>query len=117
MKNSLVFGILLAAMITCHGCALFVPGTIKRETSLVRIDVETCQLEANDLAMRAKTMRELAENSMSNGDNLAALNDYREAEELSRQAAKKVLRSYGRVLPHVINLDNYMQRRTSEGKE
>ena len=46
-----------------------------------------------------------------------ALIEFRTASELDEQTVNKVMRSYKRVLPHLVNIDYYMKRRSAEGKK
>jgi len=111
MKFRLLFVIMLCLL---TGCSYVVPSSIKRETSMIRVDIETACDEAPPLQEKATKM-------LSEGDLLAktgkvkeASVKYREAAEQAGEATEKVLRSYRRVRPHIRNLDNYMNRRASE---
>ena len=109
--------IVCLALVCVSGCALFVPPSIKREAALVRVDIETSGKEIRSLRVLAKEARDRAEESAKSGDTENALIEFRTASELDEQTVNKVMRSYKRVLPHVVNIDYYMKRRSAEGKK
>jgi hypothetical protein len=114
MKSILIA---LIAVIALQGCATFVPAPIKREVSLIRTDIEVCGDEAKALEAKAEEHRTIANNAVLSGDKTTAIEEFQIADSLSKQAAEKVLRSYKRVTPHVVNTDNYMQHRDSTGNK
>lgn len=77
--------LLIIMLISCNGCAWLIPGAIKREASLVVVDVETAIKEIEEL---------------ENG-----------------KPKEKALKTLNRIQPHIINLDNYMQGRKSDGSK
>jgi len=115
MYKTRTFVAVLIGSLLLQGCAYFVPSAIKREVSLVRTDVEVCGVEAKALREKADQHRKAAEDAIAAGNKDVAIEELRQADELSEQATEKVLRSYNRVTPHVVNTDNYMQHRDAQG--
>ena len=112
MRRTILIVIMLTSL-SMTGCAWFVPGSIKNETSLVRTDLETCIAEAKVLRQQADDQRALAAETAKT-DVVAANALTIKAAEFDRQAYDKVMRSYNRVLPHVVNLEDYMFRKASQ---
>ena len=112
-----VTGFFLVVLFFHGGCAYFVPSSIKREVALVRTDIDACGSEAKVLRDQAEQHRLAAEAAMLASDKDKALDEFRQADDFGKQASEKVLRSYNRVSPHVVNTDNYMQHKDSSGNK
>jgi hypothetical protein len=109
-----------AAILLCvsmAGCRWFVPTAIKQETSIVRVDIENCDIEVKSLQAQSAVHRKAGDEAVAANDQKTADDEYGKADDLARQAAEKVLRSYKRVRPHVVNMDNYMQGKDSQGNK
>jgi len=90
MKNRiLIMAALLLTVGISSGCHWFVPGAIKRETSLMNVDVNTCLEEISNIE-NDQTKPEI--------ERLKAVNE-------------KAKRTLNRLKPHVENLDNYTHGR------
>jgi hypothetical protein len=89
--------ILVAVAITLNGCALFIPSNIKRQQSVIRVDIETARIESNELRGEAKSLYESGK--------------FRESALKALESQDKIKRSYDRVLPHIIFIDDYMRRK------
>jgi len=110
MKLKLI-GIVLTLCFVGSGCGMFVPKSIKRETSLARIDLENVQLEAQKKLI-------VADKEVAIADELAKSEKYEEASVKYKQAVKtlknsqeSILRSYKRASKSIRNVENYMYRR------
>jgi len=106
--------IMVLLLLLFSGCSYFVPGDIKREASLTRIDLQTACGEAPPLQKEADERMKEADELFGKGQWQQAASKYKEAATKSGEATSKMLRSYRRVLPHAVNLDDYMNRRPSE---
>jgi len=89
MKKTIIISILI---VTCSGCRMFIPNSIKRESSLVKLDVNTCIKEVE------------------------AINENESTAETQRlkDSNYKMMKTLKRIQPHVENLDNYTHGRKSK---
>jgi hypothetical protein len=108
---------LILAIPIFSGCRYFVPPSIKKESAIIRIDVETCQKEILDMQAKSISLREEAIKVEAQGDSVTAADLRAKASDLDRQIAEKALRSYKRVTPNIVNMDYYMQGRDSKGNK
>jgi len=88
MKNKILIIILLTlSVVTFSGCHWFIPGAIKRETSLIKVDVTTCLMEIEQIEKdKSKTLT-----------------------NRRKEVIEKAKRTLNRIKPHLENLDNYTQ--------
>lgn len=108
----IIFFVLIINFVS--GCSYFVPNSIKREQSIVRVDIKMILKEVEQLSHESEILLKVADAYSDHEDYKKASENYRESSRKSFELQKKVLRSYNRVLPHVINIDNYMQRKSSK---
>jgi hypothetical protein len=109
------------ALIVClplfAGCRWFVPGAVKQESAIIRVDVENCQKEMSALQSKAVECRAKADIAEKDGDTVTAADERAKALDYERQVSEKAMRSYKRVTPHVVNMDNYMTGKDSKGNK
>jgi len=110
MINRLSLMVLLACMMVT-GCSALVPSTVKREVSFIRVDVETIYREVKDLEATAAATLATAQNLEKEGKKEEAFKQYKLAADQYKAAQAKAMRSYHRVLPHLKNVENYMQKK------
>jgi hypothetical protein len=94
-KHVLSVVVILSIVLLSSGCHYFVPGAIKRQTSLINLDVSTCLKEIEQIQSDPeKTEREKLE-----------------------EVNKKALRTLKRLKPQVENVDNYTHGRPASSIE
>ena len=92
------------------GCAYFVPSAIKREASLVSIEMGTALKQVPPMQKKAEEMLAEADKQATTGEVNATAEAYRKAAVQAIEATNKMLRSYKRAMPHADNLERYMLR-------
>jgi hypothetical protein len=88
MKKTILISILIIA---CSGCRCFIPNSIKRESSLIKLDVNTCIKEVG----------------------IIQEDDSINEEQKLKKSNYKMMKTLKRLQPHVENLDNYTHGRKS----
>jgi hypothetical protein len=106
--------IILLLAVSISGCAWFVPTSIKRESTIVRVDIDTAGKEVIKL-------QEDAKKSLKEGDLLALEERWQESSASYKIASlkyeesiNKMMRSYNRVKPHSANIENYMLEKKAD---
>jgi hypothetical protein len=89
MKKIMISVLLILFLCCSAGCNWFIPGAIKRQTSLINIDVKTCLKEIKNIKANQ------------------SLND----DEKDDKIKNKALRTLIRIKPQVENIDNYTHGR------
>lgn len=113
VKNNLRYIIgmikkLLILVLLCK-CNFFIPNTVKREVSLVRIDLQVSFAECEEKNIIADKYMEMALKYVSSGELNKAIEYYEKASKEYKTCSDKIIRSYKRIEPHIINIENYMK--------
>lgn len=94
MKKKIMV-VILASFLLTSGCNWFIPSEIKRETSLMKLNIEVALEEIEEIKKSSnKTEKQKKE-----------------------EIIEKAVRTLERGLPHAVNLDNYVHGRKSESTD
>lgn len=92
MKRIYLLVLVLTTLFLSSGCNWLVPNAIKRETSLMKVDVNTC----------LKEIKEIEEDKNKT-----------ETEKL-KESNYKMKKTLSRIKPHIENFNNYVHGNQSE---
>lgn len=104
--------ILLVLFLNC--CSFFVPYSIKREVSFVKLDSKISFSECEEIVLKANGYIEEAEIregivEIRNTDAKKIIENYKKALSYYKKCTNKLISSYRRTIPHLENIDKFMQ--------